>query len=75
MKGEILSIETLKKISYLEKENKKMRSILEQIEKLLDQYSWNAYYYKCDSRNKYYKSEIINDLKELLEKGGWKNER
>lgn len=30
----------------------------------------NAYYYKCDSRNKFFKSEIINDLTKILNKVG-----
>ena len=56
------------KYNSLQKENEELRSVIEKIKKLVDQYSWNVYYYKCDSKNKFYKSEIINDLKGILKK-------
>ena len=63
MNYEILSIETTKKLESAEK-------IINELSKIIEQYSKNEYYYKYDG--KYLKSEIINDLKELKEKYGWK---
>lgn len=42
--------------------------IINEIKEMIEQYSYNAYYYKCDSQNKFFKSEIINDLKKILDK-------
>ena len=75
MRGEILSMETLDKINLLEKqveaqkeiikvERKKLErlnNIINELDKLIEQYSKNDYYYKYNG--KYLKSEIINDLK------------
>ena len=63
MNYEILSIETTKKLESAEK-------IINELSKIIEQYSKNEYYYKYDG--KYLKNEIINDLKELKEKYGWK---
>lgn len=47
------------------KEYYKLNNIIEELDKLIEQYSKNDYYYKYNG--KYLKSEIINDLKELKE--------
>lgn len=43
----------------------KLNNIIDELDKLIEQYSKNEYYYKYNG--KYLKSEIINDLKELKE--------
>ena len=48
-----------------DKENKRLNNIINKLEKLIEQYSQNDYYYKYNGR--YLKSKIINDLKELKE--------
>ena len=46
-------------------ENERLNNIINELDKLIEQYSRNDYYYKYNG--KYLKSEIINDLKELKE--------
>ena len=46
-------------------EIERLNNIINELEKLIEQYSKNDYYYKYNG--KYLKSEIINDLKELKE--------
>jgi len=48
-----------------QKEIDKLNNIINELDKLIEQYSKNDYYYKYNG--KYLKSEIINDLKELKE--------
>lgn len=43
----------------------RLNNILNELDKLIEQYSKNDYYYKYNG--KYLKSEIIEDLKELKE--------
>ena len=38
------------------------------IERLVDDYAWNSYYIKCG--NRYLKSEILNDIREIIELKG-----
>ena len=49
-----------------DKEIERLNNIISELDKLIEQYSKNDYYYKYNG--KYLKSEIINDLKELKEK-------
>lgn len=48
-----------------DKEIERLNNIINRLDKLIEQYSNNEYYYKYNG--KYLKSEIINDLKELKE--------
>jgi len=48
-----------------DKEIERLTNIINELDKLIEQYSKNEYYYKYNG--KYLKSEIINDLKELKE--------
>ena len=52
-------------IGQLKEENERLNNIIDKLDKLIEQYSKNEYYYKYNG--KYLKSEIINDLKELKE--------
>ena len=45
------------------KEIERLNNIINELDKLIEQYSKNDYYYKYDG--KYLKSEIINDLKTI----------
>lgn len=51
-------------------ENKMLHSIIKEVRELVEQYSWNTYYYQCPSSRRYFKSEIISDLKQILDKVG-----
>lgn len=55
------------KIDNLQNKLEQKENILQELRELIEIYSWNTYY-KCDSRNKYLKSEIISDLKQILDK-------
>lgn len=44
-------------------ENERLNNIINKLDKLIEQYSKNDYYYKYNG--KYLKSEIINDLKTI----------
>ena len=48
------------------KEIERLNNIIEKLERLIDDYSWNSYYYKCNGR--YLKSEILNDIREIIDK-------
>lgn len=56
----------LNQFYYDHMEMERFKNIINELEKLIEQYSQNDYYYKYNG--KYLKSEIIKDLKEL--KGG-----
>lgn len=47
-----------------EQEIDRLNNIINKLDKLIEQYSKNDYYYKYNG--KYLKSEIINDLKQYL---------
>ena len=49
-----------------DKEITRLNNRINELDKLIEQYSRNDYYYKYNG--KYLKSEIIEDLKELKEK-------
>lgn len=53
-------------------ENERLNNIINELDKLIEQYSSNNYYYKYNG--KYLKSEIIENLKELL-KGSDSNDK
>jgi len=52
----------------LQQENEQLHSIIKEVRELVEQYSWNTYYYQCPSSRRYFKSEIISDLKQILDK-------
>lgn len=47
------------------KENERLNNVINELDKLIEQYSQNDYHYKYNG--KYLKSEIIDDLKKLKE--------
>lgn len=51
-------------------EIERLHSIIKEVRELVEQYSWNTYYYQCPSSRRYFKSEIISDLKQILDKAG-----
>lgn len=51
----------LNEMNILVKEIERLNNIINKLDKLIEQYSKNDYYYKYNG--KYLKSEIINDLK------------
>ena len=53
---------------YMYKANIELLNIIKEVKELVEQYSWNTYYYQCSSSRKYFKSEIISDLKQILDK-------
>lgn len=55
------------------KEIERLNNIIDAISNILENYGRLEYYYKYNS--KYLKSEIINDLKEVIELKGETNER
>ena len=44
-------------------EIERLNNIINQLERLVDDYAWNSYYFKCG--NRYLKSEIFNDIREI----------
>ena len=56
-----------------DKEIERLNNIIKKLERLVDDYAWNSYYIKCG--NRYLKSEILNDIREIIElKGDSSNE-
>ena len=56
-----------------ELEIERLNNIIKKLERLVDDYAWNSYYIKCG--NRYLKSEILNDIREIIElKGDSSNE-
>lgn len=51
-----------------DKEIERLNNIIEKLERLVDDYAWNGYYIKCG--NRYLKSEILNDIREIIELKG-----
>lgn len=49
----------------LKEKNERLNNVINELDKLIEQYSRNDYYYKYNG--KYLKSEIIDDLKKLKE--------
>ena len=49
-------------------EIERLNNIINQLERLVDDYAWNSYYFKCG--NRYLKSEILNDIREIIEPKG-----
>lgn len=49
-------------------EIKRLNNIIKKLERLVDDYAWNSYYIKCG--NRYLKSEILNDIREIIELKG-----
>ena len=54
-------------IKYSE-EIERLNNIINKLERLVDDYAWNSYYFKCG--NRYLKSEILNDIREIIEPKG-----
>ena len=52
----------------LKEEIEKLNNIIKKLERLVDDYAWNSYYIKCG--NRYLKSEILNDIREIIELKG-----
>ena len=50
------------------KEIERLNNIIKKLERLVDDYAWNSYYIKCG--NRYLKSEILNDIREIIELKG-----
>lgn len=48
-----------------DKEIERLNNIIDKMERLIDNNGWNSYYYKCNGR--YLKSEIINDMREIID--------
>lgn len=46
----------------------RLNNIIKKLERLADDYAWNSYYIKCC--NRYLKSEILNDIREIIELKG-----
>ena len=65
--GECYSDE-IDEISKLQKKLKRLNNIINELERLVDDYAWNSYYIKCG--NRYLKSEILNDIREIIELKG-----
>ena len=49
-------------------EIERLNNIINELERLVDDYAWNSYYFKCG--NRYLKSEILNDIREIIEPKG-----
>lgn len=49
-------------------EIERLNNIIKKLERLVDDYAWNSYYIKCG--NRYLKSEILNDIREIMELKG-----
>ena len=46
-------------------EIERLNNIIKKLERLVDDNAWNNYYFKCG--NRYLKSEILNDIREIID--------
>lgn len=62
------NVELIDENKRLKEDIERLNNIIKKLERLVDDYAWNSYYFKCG--NRYLKSEILNDIREIIELKG-----